>query len=224
MKPKSRRPAHLVRDTISTTPARTKLLISLGVGIAGTACAVALGSGPASLLIGWDLIALYFGGWTWVSTWPLDADATVAHANRDNPGRDLIDLIVLCAAVASVVAVGAFLFQASHDTGVSRYLRVGLAVISIFLSWTLVHTVFMLKYARLYYLENGGIDFNEDDPPQYTDFAYFSFTIGMTFQVSDTNISSKQIRRAALQHAWIAFPLGALIIASAINLVAGLAR
>jgi uncharacterized membrane protein len=82
----------------------------------------------------------------------------------------------------------------------------------------------MLKYARLYYLEGGGIDFNEDDPPQYSDFAYLSFTIGMTFQVSDTDIGSKQIRRAALQHAWVAFPLGALIIASAINLVAGLVK
>lgn len=212
------------RPSISTTGARTKLLVSAGVGLVGAAIAVGLGSGWASLLIGWDLVALTFGGWTWASTWSLDADATATHANRDNPGRDLIDLIVLAAAVASVVAVGAVLFQASHDVGSSRYLHVALAITSIFVSWTLVHTVFMLKYARLYYLEEGGIDFNEDDPPQYTDFAYLSFTIGMTFQVSDTDISSKQIRRAALQHAWVAFPLGALIIASAINLVAGLAK
>ena len=209
---------------MSMTGARTKLLISVALGALGTAAGFGLGVGPASVLIGWDLTALVFGGWTWASTWSMDADETARHARRDNPGRDVIDLIVLCAATASVVAVGAVLFQASGDEGLSRYAHVALAVVSIFLSWTLVHTVFMLKYARLYYLEGGGIDFNEDDEPQYTDFAYLSFTIGMTFQVSDTNISSKKIRRAALQHGWVAFPLGALIIASAINLVAGLAK
>jgi uncharacterized membrane protein len=70
----------------------------------------------------------------------------------------------------------------------------------------------------------GGIDFNEPGAPDYRDFAYLSFTIGMTFQVSDTNIGSKQIRRTALRHAWMSFPLGAVIIASTINVVAGLAK
>ena len=69
-----------------------------------------------------------------------------------------------------------------------------------------------------------GIDFNGADAPQYSDFAYLSFTIGMTFQVSDTNIQSKVIRRAALRHAWFSFPLGAVIIATSINLVSGLAK
>ncbi|HZM55981.1 MAG TPA: DUF1345 domain-containing protein, partial [Acidimicrobiales bacterium] len=66
--------------------------------------------------------------------------------------------------------------------------------------------------------------FNEADPPQYSDFAYLSFTIGMTFQVSDTNIESKQIRRLALCHAWLSYPLGVVIISASINLVAGLAK
>jgi uncharacterized membrane protein len=95
----------------------------------------------------------------------------------------------------------------------------------VFVSWTLVHTVFTLKYARLYYSgQVGGIDFNQDDAPQYSDFAYLAFTIGMTFQVSDTNIESKQIRRTALRRAWFSFPLGAVIIAASINLVSGLAK
>jgi uncharacterized membrane protein len=70
----------------------------------------------------------------------------------------------------------------------------------------------------------GGIDFNETAAPDYGDFAYLSFTIGMTFQVSDTNIQSKQIRRTALRHAWLSFPMGAVIIATTINVVAGLAK
>jgi uncharacterized membrane protein len=88
-----------------------------------------------------------------------------------------------------------------------------------------VHTVFTLRYARAYYSPSpGGISFNSQDPPTYADFAYLAFTIGMTFQVSDTNIQTKPIRRTALRHAWLSFPLGAVIIAACINLVSGLAR
>lgn len=205
--------------------ARTKLLVSLSVGTGAGVVAGILGAGSAAALIGWDFLALTFCIWVWITIWRLDPDMTAAHANSDNPGRDLADLVLLGAAVASVLAVGAVLFEASHRHGAHRYTEVGLALASIFLSWLLVHTVFTLKYARLYYLgEPGGIDFNEDELPQYSDFAYLSFTIGMTFQVSDTNIVSKRIRRAALRHALISFPLGTLIIASAINLVAGLAK
>jgi uncharacterized membrane protein len=114
---------------------------------------------------------------------------------------------------------------AGHASGVLQYLQAGLALFSVFVSWTLVHTVFTLKYARLYYTGlAGGIDFNETGAPDYGDFAYLSFTIGMTFQVSDTNIESKQMRRTALRHAWLSFPLGAVIIATTINIVAGLAK
>jgi uncharacterized membrane protein len=94
----------------------------------------------------------------------------------------------------------------------------------VFVSWTLVHTVYTLKYARLYYSGvPGGIDFNGTGAPDYPDFAYLAFTIGMTFQVSDTNIRSKEMRRAVLRHALLSFPLLAVILAASINLVSGLA-
>ena len=134
-------------------------------------------------------------------------------------------MVLLGAAVASLIAVGVVLFGAGHASGNLQYLQAGFALVSVFVSWTLVHTVFTLNYARLYYSGRvGGIDFNEPDPPQYSDFAYLSFTIGMTFQVSDTNIESKQIRRLALRHAWLSYPLGVVIISASINLVAGLAK
>jgi hypothetical protein len=105
--------------------------------------------------------------------------------------------------------VGLVLVGAGHASGNLKYLQAGFALMSVFVSWTLVHTVLALRYARLYYSgEAGGIDFNESDAPDYGDFAYLSFTIGMTFQVSDTNIESKQIRRTALRHAWRSFPPG----------------
>jgi uncharacterized membrane protein len=205
--------------------AQAKLLVSLGAAIVAWAAAAAGGLGRASFLIGWDVLALVFCGWVWFTVWKLDATATASHAQGEEPNRDLADLVLLGAAIASLAAVGAVLFRAGAAGGNLRYLQAGFALVSVFVSWTLVHTVFTLKYARLYYSgEPGGINFNDADAPQYSDFAYLSFTIGMTFQVSDTDIQSKQIRRTALRHAWLSFPLGAVIIATSINLVSGLAK
>jgi uncharacterized membrane protein len=205
--------------------ARTKLLVSLGAAIAGGLVAAAAGAGVDALLIGWDILALVFCVWVWQTVWRLSPDATASHARREDPSLDLANLVLLGAAIASLIAVGMVLVGAGGLSGASKYVQAGFALASVFVSWTLVHTVFTLKYARLYYSgKPGGIDFNEADAPDYGDFAYFAFTIGMTFQVSDTDIQSKPIRRLALRHAWMSFPLGAVIIATSINLVAGLAK
>ena len=212
-------------DPRTFASAQTKLLVSLAAAIAAGAAAAAAGVGRAAPLIGWDVLALVFCAWLWATIWRLDPAATATHAQREEPNRDLADLVLLGAAIASLVAVGAVLFRASGASGNLKYLEAGFALASVFVSWTLIHTVFTLKYARLYYSGvPGGISFNEPDAPQYSDFAYLSFTIGMTFQVSDTNLESKQIRRTALRHAWLSFPLGAVIIATSINLVSGLAK
>jgi uncharacterized membrane protein len=98
-------------------------------------------------------------------------------------------------------------------------------VVSVVLSWTVVHTVFTVRYARLYYTgPDGGIDFNQEDPPRYSNFAYLAFTVGMTFQVSDTELQTPEIRSVALRQALLSYLLGAVILATAINLVAGLLR
>lgn len=210
---------------LAVTPARTKLLVALAAGIVGGTVAALAGAGRAAPLIGWDVLALGFGGWTWVSVWRLDPAAAEAHAKREDPGRDQADLILLGAAIASLIAVGVVLFGASGASGDGKYVEAGLAVASVFVSWALVHTVFTLKYARLYYTgEPGGIDFNDDTAPDYRDFAYLAFTVGMTFQVSDTDIKAKPIRRTVLRQAWLSFPLVTVIIATSINLVSGLAK
>jgi uncharacterized membrane protein len=196
------------------------LLGALGAGIG-----VAMGAGRAAPLIGWDTGAAIYCWWVWATVWRMDPAETAKHAVRENPNRDLTDLVLLGAAIASLVAVGAVLFGASSAPGTLKYIRAGFALSSIFVSWTVIHTVYALQYALLYYSGTpGDIDFNEAEPPQYSDFAYLAFTIGMTFQVSDTDIKSKVIRRTALKHAWLSFPLGAVIIAAAINLVSGLAK
>ena len=107
----------------------------------------------------------------------------------------------------------------------AQELRAGLAVASVALSWTVVQTVFTSHHARLYYGHPaGGIDFSQRQPPSYSDFAYLAFTVGMTFQVSDTALESSVLRAAVLRHGLVSYLLGAVILATTINLVAGLLR
>jgi uncharacterized membrane protein len=205
--------------------ARRTMLGSVALGVVATVVASVVGAEREAALIGWDAAAIAFCTWVWSTVWSMDAAATRAHAVRDDPGRAGVGLVLLGAAVASLVAVGVVLFGAGHARGDTEYYEAGFALASIFVSWTLVHTVFTLRYAEHWYSDPaGGIDFNSDEDPDYSDFAYLSFTIGMTFQVSDTNIETKAIRRTALRHALFSFPLGAVIIAASINLVSGLAK
>ena len=204
--------------------ARTKLLAALLGGLGAAAVVAVSGAARLAPLIGWDVLALVFGAWTWAVVWPMDPSETASHSRRENPGRDASDLVLSSAAIASLVAVGVVLVGASQDQGGSRYLQAGLALASVFISWILIHTVYSLKYARLFYGgKPGGIDFNASDDPDYRDFAYLAFTLGMTFQVSDTDIQTKEIRRTALRHALLSYPLGTVIIAASINLLSGLA-
>ena len=153
--------------------ARTKLLVSVGAAIVGGAAAAVAGASRAAPLIGWDILALVFGGWVWSTVWRLDAESTTSDAMREDPSRDLADLVLLSAAMASLIAVGVVLIAAGHASGDLKYLQAAFGLASVFVSWALVHTVFTLKYARLYYTgQAGGIDFNETDRPQYSDFAY----------------------------------------------------
>ena len=121
--------------------------------------------------------------------------------------------------------MGFALVKAGQATGGMKAYLITLGLLSVVLSWTVVHTVYMLRYARAYYAEPvGGIEFNEEEPPTYIDFAYFSFTVGMTFQVADTNITSKAIRRATLHHALLSYLFGAVLLGLVINVVATLLK
>jgi uncharacterized membrane protein len=121
--------------------------------------------------------------------------------------------------------VGVVLFQASNEHGGARALSIGVAFLSVVLSWAAVHTVFLLRYASLYHSNGpGGIKFPRTEMPDYGDFAYLALTIGMTYQVSDTQLEDQTIRRTALRHALLSFVFGTGILAMTINVVAGLIR
>jgi uncharacterized membrane protein len=173
--------------------------------------------------IGWAVAAVLYIGWVWVSIAPMDAATTAAHATREDPSRGVTDLLLILASLASLGSILIVLLQARVAVGAGQVLLAALAVIGVALSWVLVHTLFTLRYASLYYAdEDGGINFNQPEPPRYADFAYLSFTLGMTFQVSDTALTSTTLRAVALRHALMSFLFGSIILATLINLVAGL--
>ena len=202
-----------------------RLVSSLAVGVLVAVVAATLGPPAFAPVLGWDGAAVTFLAASWLAMWRLSADDTAVSATREDPSTAASDAVLLAAAVASLVSVAVVLFGAGRDTGLAEVLRVLLGVVSVVLSWAVVHTLFCLKYARLYYQEPvGGIDFNHDEQPGYADFAYLAFTVGMTFQVSDTDITAKDIRSTVLRHSLIAFGFGAVILAVTINLVAGLSK
>jgi uncharacterized membrane protein len=160
----------------------------------------------------------------WALLVTADPADTAAHARREDPGRAQTDAIVLLASVANLASVAYVLVQASSAKGATQDLLAGLGVLGVVLSWFVVHTLYSLRYARLYYAGHpGGINFNQSGPPRYLDFAYLSFTIGMTFQVSDTDLETPAIRATALRQALLAYLFGAVILAATINLVSQLA-
>ena len=200
---------------------RVAIAASLGVAAGVVACLFTFWQGAT--LIGWDIYSLFLIMWIWWVVWGLNAEECKERANREDPSLRLTELMVLSAGVAVLAAVGMALIRAGNATGATKAYLIALGVVSVALSWALVHTVFTLRYARSYYSGPvGGIDFNEDDPPTYLDFAYLALTIGMTFQVSDTNLTTKGIRRIALAHALLSYLFGAVILALVINVVSSL--
>jgi uncharacterized membrane protein len=207
------------------TSARLRVSVAAVVG-AGAGLLISLpGTWQLGTLTGWDTAALVYLAWTWKTIWRRDATATARLAVREDPGRATADALLLVASVASLLAVALVITAASTRDAGTRDARGALAVASVGLSWTVVQTVFTSRYARLYHLgPQGGINFNQEAPPRYSDFAYLAFTIGMTFQVSDTDLRTAEIRATALRQALLSYLLGAVILATTINLVSGLLR
>lgn len=207
-------------------PAALQLAVVTVAGLVVGATSTLLLPLPLAALAGWDVGALSWLVLVWRKLWPLDAERTAQLAVHEDPNRAARDALLLSACLASLLAVGLVVANA-QDTppGLSRELQSSLGVLSVVLSWFVVHTVFAARYARIYYTGlDGGVNFNQPQPPRYSDFAYVAFTIGTTFQVSDTNLTSNEMRRTVLRHSMVSYLFGAFIIAVTVNLLAGLAR
>ncbi len=188
--------------------------------------------------VAWNAFALSLIVLAWLRILTSDAYTVLRTAKLQDTGRAAIFGVVLAAAVASLFAVASLLGKAKEFHGRQLTDHVLLAIGTVVCSWTLLHTVFALHYAHAYYRQKGegpdpaelgrdddpgtGLDFPGKERPDYLDFAYFSFVIGMTFQVSDVQITSKAIRRLALAHGLLSFLFNTVILALAINLASGL--
>lgn len=204
--------------------AAVRLGAALLVGI-GT-LAGSLGGGAAwsvAFSLGWSALALVFVVLSAAVLLPMDGAETKKHARADDVSRPTADLLLVGSSVTSLVAVGYTLIVAGHRHGTVEALLIGLVVVSVALAWMVVHTVYMLRYAGVYYGDPiGGVDFGGDTRPDYRDFAYLALTIGMTYQVSDTNLQTKAFRHMALRHALLSYLFGAVIVGVTINAVASL--
>lgn len=205
--------------------ARRRVINAAVVGIVVGAVSGVLIPWPLTPLVAWDVAALTYVTWIWARIWKMDPAATARHAEREDPTRAAADLMVLIAAVASLIAVGYLLVRAGSGGGFIEGLQVGFGVASVVVSWSVVHTVYTLRYARLYYAgTDGGANFHQEGKPQYSDFAYVAFTVGMTFQVSDTELNNASFRATVLRHSLLSYMFGTVIVALTINLIAGLSR
>ena len=178
------------------------------------------------VLGGWDAGGLAMLALAWSIVARADADRTHATAGSEDPGRRTVYVLVTLTSFISLFAATILSRRAKSVGGEGESLViVALCLLAVVIAWTLTHTSFTFRYAHLYYREDdegvGGIQFAGDEPPSYFDFAYFAFTIGMCFQVSDTNVTSCQIRRAVLAHALLSFAYNTLILAFVLNLVFG---
>lgn len=200
-----------------------RLAVSAVTGAFAAALVIIFGNWRYAPAAGWDATAATFCVLVWLAIWPMSDEATAERATEEDPSRAVTDILTLSACAASLAAVGIVLVHAHAARGAAEGLLAGFALLSVAVSWAAVHTVFTLRYALLYYSGPvGGIDFNQRERPSYRDFAYLALTVGMTFQVSDTDLQTSQIRSTTLRHALLSYLLGAVILASAINLIAGL--
>jgi uncharacterized membrane protein len=209
-------------------PAMRRAVVVSAVGL--TVVVVLLRFLPWGLAVvaGWDAAALTF----LVSIWPIILRADAAHAaqlaTREDETRGTAAVLLVGASVASLLGVGLALHLAGRESGSLRVLLIGVAVLTVVVSWTVVNTVYTLRYADLHFSSgDGGVAFGDPDGqelPTYRDFAYVAFTIGMCYQVSDTTVRDRRIRTTVLAHAFLSYVFGVVIVAGSVNFIGGLLR
>ena len=201
-----------------------RLFVGLLSGVATALLLPADMGAGARLVGGWDVGALLVAALCWSLILNESPDRTKQRAAADDPGRHVVWFIVLFSSAASLFAATVVLRQARQCAPQLRDIVVGLCLFAVGIAWALTHTSYALRYAHLYYRGEsvGGLEFPGNEPPGLMDFAYFAFTIGMCFQVSDVTISARRLRRTVLSHSLLAFAYNTTILALALNLVAGL--
>ncbi|WP_158550769.1 DUF1345 domain-containing protein [Geodermatophilus sp. TF02-6] len=171
----------------------------------------------------WDVTVAVYLTWVWRISWPCDAARTRRLASREDPSRRSVDLLLWGAALVSLGGVALALLGSVDAHSGARATAISLGTATAVLSWALVHTLFALTYARLYYTGRpGGIDFKQDTPPAYSDFAYLAFTVGTSFATSDPTLTDTTMRKAVLAQCLLSFVFGTVILAVVVSLIPSL--
>lgn len=176
-----------------------------------------------SVLYSWDLFCLTMIIINWIIFITTTKDHLYLQAKNQDESLPVIFIIVVVTVCFSLLGTVFLIINKDINSLVVALLGVGL-------SWFLLHTIFTIRYAHLFYdfsdmksnVHSGGLDFPKEKEPDYIDFAYFSFIIGMTFQVSDVQVTSRRIRRLVLMHGLISFVFNAIIVALTISILANL--
>jgi uncharacterized membrane protein len=201
-----------------------RLLVVVAAGLVAGVVAAFFAPWQFAVLVGWDVAAAFYVLSVWAIVSRFTPDETSALATREDNSRVVSSVVLLSAAVVSLVGTALVLVKANQAAGAGRVTLTAAGVVTVALSWAVVHTVFALRYAHEYYTPPiGGIDFKSaDELPDYRDFAYVAFTVGMTFQVSDTDIQRRETRRTVIRQALLSYLFGAVILAVVVNVIATL--
>lgn len=202
------------------TTATARLVVSVALGAVIGTLAGLLWTAALGVLSGIAATAAIFVLAGVVVLWPMSADTTRRFAQRETFRPVVEELAVVTATLGSLTGIVLLLVLGQSGT---RDSAAALGLVGVFMNWAVLHLMYAARYANVYYLEPaGGIDFNGPDDPTYRDFFYFSYNLGMTYQVSDTNVSSPVIRAVVLRHCLLSYAFGTVILAATINLVAGI--
>ena len=188
---------------------------------------LALAGVPNRLIIAWDGFALSLMLLVGAHAAGAAPGEMAANAEAQEAGEWLVFAVVVLGILASIAAIFSEFSGLKEVSPGVRDLRVVLVAVTLVLSWFVTHVVFALRYAHEYYEAapsglRGGLEFPGGHPPDYWDFLYFAFVIGMTFQVSDVQITDRNLRRLALAHGLLGFVFNTIIVALTVNLAAGL--
>jgi uncharacterized membrane protein len=220
------------RRSVRFVQLHNKLLIAAALGTAISLVLPASFHTPGRILVGWDAGLAAYLIWTYSMMWRAEVGSIRQRAAVEDEGAGAILLLSIAASAASFVAIAFALggLKSVEDNAVvpgGIAAHVVLAIDTILMSWAFVHTIFTFHYAHEFYANRqdgivGGIEFPNDDKPDYRDFLYFSLVIGMTSQTSDVNISSKVLRRMAAVHGVISFFFNLTVLALTVNMLSNL--
>jgi uncharacterized membrane protein len=203
-------------------PRLRRVVVVATVGAVAFAVALPMLGWELAALIAWDVAAVLFLGATWHLILGADAAQTRHLATVEDESRQTAALLTVAACVASLVAVAFTVAAADRREGAAAAASVTAAGLTIVVSWLVLNTLYTLRYADAHYGAGAAIGFGTIADPDYRDFAYLAFTIGMCYQVSDQQLRTHHMRRTVLGHALLAYLFGVVIVAATINLVAGL--